>query len=94
MWYQLKGESLRIRLRLSPNAKQNTWLEIQGDVRKIAIKAPALAGAANQALIRFLAEYYKMPASAIKLINGHQSRLKSLELVYTKIKYHRDEFLS
>ena len=45
---------------------------------KIALRARALEGAANQALIEFVAELCRCPKSSISLTSGHSSRSKTL----------------
>jgi hypothetical protein len=47
---------------------------------KVRVASPPVEGAANAALIGFLAKTLKVPRSAIRLAAGDTSRLKRLEL--------------
>lgn len=47
---------------------------------KVRVASPPVEGAANAALIAFLAKTLKVPRSAIRLAAGDTSRLKRLEL--------------
>lgn len=47
---------------------------------KIRVASPPVDGAANAALIAFLAKTLKIPRSSIRLLSGDTARLKRLEL--------------
>lgn len=47
---------------------------------KVRVASPPVEGAANAALIGFLAKTLKVPRSGIRLASGDTSRLKRLEL--------------
>lgn len=47
---------------------------------KVRVASPPVEGAANAALIGFLAKTLKVPRSAVRLAAGDTSRLKRLEL--------------
>ena len=47
---------------------------------KIKLRAPAVEGKANTALIRFLAEQLKLPRQSIVLERGHTSRDKLIRI--------------
>ena len=51
------------------------------DVYKIKIMEKPIDGQANQAVIRVLAEYFKVPARKITIISGHVSREKLIEIL-------------
>jgi len=51
-----------------------------GGAIKIKLRAPAVEGKANAALIRFLAEQLKLPRHAIALQRGHRSRDKLIRI--------------
>ncbi|MFA6132125.1 MAG: DUF167 domain-containing protein [Patescibacteria group bacterium] len=65
----------------SPNAKKTEivgWLD--DNTVKIKIAAPPREGKANEELIRFLAEYYKKPKTAIKIVRGATTKIKQIEV--------------
>jgi uncharacterized protein (TIGR00251 family) len=47
---------------------------------KVRVAAPPVEGAANAALIAFLAEALDLPRSAVTLVAGERSRVKRLRL--------------
>lgn len=63
-----------------PGAKQ-TQVSGHHDGRiKIQLKAPPVEGAANKALIDFLAKQFKIAKSAIQIESGQQSRIKRVRI--------------
>ena len=47
---------------------------------KIRVKAPPVGGAANEELVRFLAERFSVPRSSIELVSGAGSRQKRIAI--------------
>lgn len=47
---------------------------------KVRVSSPPVDGAANAALVAFLAKTLRIPRSAVKLASGETARLKRLEL--------------
>jgi uncharacterized protein (TIGR00251 family) len=69
-----------VRFHIVPNAKQNKVVGEHGTAVKIKLRAPALEGKANAALLGFLAERLKIPARAIVLEHGEKSREKVIRI--------------
>jgi len=63
-------------VRVVPRASQNEISGRYGDAVKIRLTAPPVEGAANQALIDFLADILGVPKSRIEILSGHASRDK------------------
>ena len=61
---------------IAPNARTNQVVGKHGDAIKIKLRAPAVEGKANAALLRFLSEQLEIPKSAIVLERGQKSREK------------------
>jgi uncharacterized protein (TIGR00251 family) len=59
-----------------PNAKIDEVVGQRGGAIKIKLRASAVEGKANAALIGFLAERLNVPARTIVLLRGHKSRDK------------------
>jgi uncharacterized protein len=53
---------------------------LQGDSLKVRLTAPPVNGAANEALIEFLAESLGVPKRAVSIVAGHTSRNKIVEV--------------
>lgn len=72
---------MRLRVRVQPGAKQNRVVEKMADgTMKISLTAPPTEGRANEALVEFLSQHFKVPKSQIKIIGGLKSRNKVIEI--------------
>lgn len=65
-------------VKIQPRASQNKIGEAMGAELKIQVTAPPVDAAANEALLRFLAEQLDCPRGSIQLVKGHTSRHKVL----------------
>ncbi|MEW5895010.1 MAG: DUF167 domain-containing protein [Candidatus Omnitrophota bacterium] len=68
-----------IELKVFPGSKKNNFVEQDGMV-KVYLTAPPVEGKANKALIDFLADYYHVRKSQVKIIKGLKSRLKTVSI--------------
>ena len=85
MFYEIKGEKVSIRIKAQPAASKNEFCEIYGeDAIKIRIKAPAVEGAANKELIKFLSKSFKVSKSDIIFKTGQNSKIKIIEFPLTE----------
>ena len=69
-----------LNLRLVPRASKNAIQGEYGDALKIRLCAPPVDGAANAALIEFLAETFDLPRARVQLLSGATSRNKRVLL--------------
>lgn len=77
MFYNIKDETVSIRIKAQPNASKSEFCEAYGDdAIKIRIKAPAVEGAANKELLKFLAKSFKISKSDILFKSGQNSKIK------------------
>ena len=84
MFYNIEGEKVTVRIKAQPAASKNEFCEIYGeDAIKIRIKAPAVDGAANKELVKFLAKSFKVSKSDIIFKTGQNSKIKILEFPLT-----------
>ena len=67
---------IRLRLRVQPRASRSELAGRHGDAIKVRLTAPPVAGAANEALLRFLASRLQVPLSALSLVAGGSGRSK------------------
>lgn len=71
-----------ITVKVSPRAKRTEFAEVMDDgTLKIKVAAAPEDGAANAALIAFLAEAFNIPASQIEIVVGQSSEKKLISLV-------------
>jgi uncharacterized protein (TIGR00251 family) len=65
-----------LRLRVQPRASRDGVAGVIADAIRLRLRAPPVGGAANDALIRFLAAKLNVPRSAVKLVSGPTGRAK------------------
>jgi uncharacterized protein (TIGR00251 family) len=63
-------------LHVQPGAARTEFAGKHGERIKVRLAAPAHEGKANDALIEFLAEHYKVPRRNIRITSGLKSRQK------------------
>lgn len=66
-------------VRVQPRARRAGVEGLHGERLKIALTAPPVEGAANEALLRFLADAFDVPPSTLQVVVGATSREKTVE---------------
>ncbi len=84
MWYELKDDSIIFNIKASPNSSKNSFEGILNGSLKIKIKAPAVEGAANKELIKFLSKSFKIPKSEIVFVGGETSKTKRVKMPFNE----------
>jgi uncharacterized protein YggU (UPF0235/DUF167 family) len=69
-----------IRVKVRTGSHEEKIEELGIDEYKVWVTAVPAGGQANQALIEVLADYFSTPPSAIRIISGHKSTHKLIEL--------------
>jgi len=67
---------VRLRLHVQPRAARTEIAGRHGDALKVRLAAPPVDGAANEALVRFLADRLGVSRSAVRLEAGAGGRAK------------------
>ena len=82
IWWRLDAEEQRLTLTLyiQPGAKRTEAVGLQGDALKIRLAAAPVEGAANAALMEFLADIFGVPKRQVVLKQGARSRRKVIEI--------------
>jgi uncharacterized protein len=70
----------RLSVKVVPRASQNKCVGIENGELKVKIQAPPIGGAANDALLDFLAEFMDWPRSSFRVVKGQKSRHKVVEI--------------
>ena len=78
--YRWVGPDLEISVHAQPGARRTETHGIHGEAIRIRIAARAVDGAANDALLGFLAEALRVPRRRCVLINGATSRKKQVRI--------------
>ena len=76
-------DDMKITVRVRPNAKRAEVKEISAGSFTVRVNAKPVDGAANIRLIEILAEHFKVPFGAIRIISGATSREKVIEIIGT-----------
>jgi uncharacterized protein (TIGR00251 family) len=63
-------------LKVQPRASRTAIAGLIGDAVKLAITAPPVDGKANQAVIEFLSDLFRVPKSSIVIVSGETGRNK------------------
>lgn len=70
-----------MKLQVVPGANRNQVTGLYGDRLKIRVAAPPAQGAANNALLAFLARCLEVPRSQLRLKSGDRNRAKVVEIL-------------
>jgi hypothetical protein len=79
-------------VKLQPRASANEIGEPLGDELRIKVTAPPVDAAANEALIKLLAEKLDCARGRIELVRGHKSRHKVIKLHGFTVEEVRQKF--
>src|ERR1700757_1075360 len=75
---RIQSDGLLLSVKLQPRASRNEIGEALGNELRIKVTAPPVDAAANEALIRLLAERLGCPRGKVQLVRGHTSRHKMI----------------
>ena len=73
-------DTVILSVRIQPRASKNEIVRKEDGGLKIRLTAPPVDGAANEALIRFLADALSVSKSQVELVSGHTSRDKVVRI--------------
>ncbi|WP_456382784.1 DUF167 domain-containing protein [Hydrogenimonas sp.] len=80
MWYEEAETFVDLHVNARPASGRNEIVGIFDDTLKIKVKAPAVEGAANKELVKFLSKTLKIPKSEILFVSGETSKRKRIRL--------------
>ena len=73
-------DGVYLAVKLQPRAAQTQIAEAVGSELKIKVTAPPVDAAANDALLRLLADRLGCPRGSVQIVQGHKSRHKVIFL--------------
>jgi uncharacterized protein (TIGR00251 family) len=73
-------DGLILEIKVQPRSAKNEIAGEQAGALKIKLTAAPVDGEANQALIKFLSDVFKVPKKNIMLLKGETSRHKLIEI--------------
>jgi uncharacterized protein (TIGR00251 family) len=74
------ADGVLLSVKLQPRASKNEIGAELGGELKIKVTAPPVDAAANEALVKFLAQELECPRGKVELVRGHTSRHKTILL--------------
>ncbi len=72
--------SVTFAVRVVPRSSRNQIVGVEGGALKIKLTAPPVEGAANAALIEFVAEWLGVRRSAVSIVSGGKARNKLMRV--------------
>jgi uncharacterized protein (TIGR00251 family) len=69
-----------VSVHVQPRASRNEVVGLHGTALKVRLHAPPVDGAANDALVMFLAERLGVPRRSVRIVAGGGSRAKTVEI--------------
>jgi uncharacterized protein (TIGR00251 family) len=79
-WLKVQADGVLLAVKVQPRASKNEIGGALGEELRIKVTAPPVDAAANEALVRLVAERLDCPRGRVELIRGHTSRHKVLKL--------------
>jgi uncharacterized protein (TIGR00251 family) len=77
---RVQSDGVCLAIKVQPRASANKVGEPLGDELRIKVTAPPVDAAANEALVRLLAESLGCPRDHLELVRGHTSRHKIVKV--------------
>ena len=71
---------VRFRVRLQPRVSRNEIVGLIDGALRVRLHAPPVDGAANEALVAFLADRLSVPRRGVRILTGTTSRMKTIEV--------------
>jgi len=79
--YKEENGALSFSVRVVPRASKTATAGEHGGALRVRVAAPPVEGAANDALIKFLAKEFGVPARDVEIRSGHASKTKLVRVV-------------
>ena len=77
---QARADGVHLSLKVQPRASRDELGEVVGTELKVKVTAPPVDSAANEAVLRLLAEALDCPRGAVQLVRGGSSRHKQVRV--------------
>ena len=75
-----RGAAVRVGVHVQPRASRSEIVGLHGAALKVRLQAPPVDGAANEALVRLLADRLGVPRTSVHVVAGTTSRAKTVEI--------------
>ena len=71
---------VRLGVHVQPRAARSEIAGLHGDALKVRLTSPPVDGAANEALVKFLADVFAVARRDVRILAGESSRSKIVEI--------------
>jgi hypothetical protein len=75
-----EADGVLLSVKVQPRASANEIGEALGNELRVKVTAPPVDAAANEALIKLLAQQLHCPRNRVDIVRGHTSRHKTVKL--------------
>ena len=72
---------IKIFVKAKPRAHEDLVERVDEKNFNVSVTAPPVKGLANQAIVKVVAEYFKVAPSRVRIVAGFTSRQKVLEII-------------
>ena len=77
---EVRGSLVRVAVHVQPRAARSEIVGQHGAALKVRLQAPPVDGAANDALVRLLADALGVSQRSVRVVAGATSRAKTVEI--------------
>ncbi|TFH29130.1 MAG: YggU family protein [Myxococcales bacterium] len=77
---QEHDDAVTFEVRVAPRASRNRVIGVQDGALKVALTAPPVDGAANEALTKLIAKALGVAKSDVEILRGDRARIKVLRV--------------
>lgn len=77
---EVRGSLIRVAVHVQPRASRSEIVGQHGAALKVRLQAPPVDGAANDALVRLLADALGLSQRSVRVVAGATSRAKTVEI--------------
>ncbi|KZE90149.1 DUF167 domain-containing protein [Microbacterium sp. TNHR37B] len=71
---------MQLEVHVKPGSRKGPLVDDTGDVLVVYVRERAVDGAANEGVVRVVAEHFGVAPRRVTILRGHTSRRKRLEL--------------
>ena len=85
-FFEVRDGRVSLRVRVKPSASKSAVLGVRAGELEVAVRALPVDGAANEELVRVLAEYFELPKRTVTIARGQSGRSKIVRLAVAPAK--------
>jgi uncharacterized protein (TIGR00251 family) len=76
---------MRIYVKVSPRSSKNEVTKISEGEYKVKLTAPPVDGAANEMLVKVLAEHFDVSKSSVQIVGGKTAKTKIIDIYINNV---------